>query len=156
MLWIIFLSISAQNSPLTLCDFVSIISINLLMHYFFKLTSMENALKLKSYAFALRIVGASKYLTESKEYILSKQLLRSGTAVGALIREAEFAQSPADFISKMSIALKEANETSYWLSILKDTKYIEGECSLNCVNTNSIYLCKWKRNLIMTSTRAKQ
>ena len=86
---------------------------------------MESPLKLKSYAFALRIVKASKYLTESKEFILSKQLLRSGTAVGALIREAEFAQSPADFISKMSIALKEANETSYWLSILKDIQYIE-------------------------------
>ena len=92
---------------------------------FLKRTSMESPLKLKSYAFALRIVRASKYLTDSKEFILSKQLLRSGTAVGALIREAEFAQSPADFISKMSIALKEANETSYWLSILKDTQYIE-------------------------------
>ena len=86
---------------------------------------MESPLKLKSYAFALRIVRASKYLTDSKEFILSKQLLRSGTAVGALIREAEFAQSPADFISKMSIALKETNETFYWLSILKDTQYIE-------------------------------
>ena len=59
--------------------------------------------------------------------MLSKQVLRSGTSIGALIREAEFAQSRADFVSKMSIALKEANETEYWLSILKDTSYINEE-----------------------------
>jgi four helix bundle protein len=62
--------------------------------------------------------------TEKNEYVLSKQLLRSGTAIGALIREAEFGQSRADFRSKMSIALKEANETDYWLNLLKDTNYI--------------------------------
>lgn len=60
-----------------------------------------------------------------KEYVLSKQVLRSGTAIGALIREAEFAQSRADFIHKMSISLKEANETDYWLNLLFDTKYID-------------------------------
>jgi four helix bundle protein len=75
-----------------------------------KIFSMkENVLKVKSYAFAILIVKASEQLiSERKEYILSKQLLRSGTAIGALIREAEFAQSKADFINKMSIALKEA------------------------------------------------
>ncbi|WP_338062075.1 four helix bundle protein [Wocania ichthyoenteri] len=57
--------------------------------------------------------------------MLSKQLLRSGTAIGALIREAEFAQSKKDFINKMSIALKEANETLYWLDLLKDTNYVQ-------------------------------
>jgi len=61
---------------------------------------------------------------EYKEYVLSKQILRSGTSIGALIREAEFGQSKADFRSKMAIALKEANETEYWLSLLKDTNYI--------------------------------
>ena len=61
---------------------------------------------------------------ERKEFILSKQILRSGTAIGALIREAEFGQSKADFRSKMSIALKEANETDYWLNLLKDTGYL--------------------------------
>lgn len=60
-----------------------------------------------------------------KEYVLSKQLLRSGTSVGALIREAEFGQSKADFIHKLSIGLKEANETDYWLNILYDTDYID-------------------------------
>ena len=78
----------------------------------------NNILKEKSYSFAIQIVKACESLIkERKEYILSKQLLRSGTAIGALIREAEFAQSKADFINKMSISLKEANETGYWLSL---------------------------------------
>ena len=86
----------------------------------------ESPLKSKSYEFAIRIVRMSQFLrTEKKEYVLSKQVLRSGTSVGALIREAEFGQSRADFTNKMSIALKEANETDYWLSILKDTNYID-------------------------------
>ncbi len=86
----------------------------------------ESPLKNKSYSFAIRIVKLSQYLqAEKKEYVLSKQVLRSGTAVGALIREAEFGQSKPDFNSKMNIALKEANESEYWLSILKDTNYIE-------------------------------
>jgi len=86
---------------------------------------MKNVLKEKSYDFSIRIVNLYKYLCETKkEYVLSKQILRSGTAVGALIREGEFAQSKADFISKLSISLKEANETSYWLDLLKDTDYI--------------------------------
>jgi four helix bundle protein len=86
----------------------------------------ESPLKHKSYAFAIRILRLSQYLqNQKKELILSKQLLRSGTAIGALIREAEFGQSKPDFISKMSISLKEANETAYWLSLLKDTNYID-------------------------------
>ena len=84
-----------------------------------------NVLKEKSYAFALRIVKLYKYLCVNKEYVLSKQVLRSGTAVGALVSEAEFGQSKADFISKLSIALKEANETLYWLKLLKDSEYLE-------------------------------
>jgi four helix bundle protein len=88
----------------------------------------EGPLKRKSYEFAIRIVKLAQYLqNERKEYVMSKQLLRSGTAIGALIREAEFGQSKADFTSKMSIALKEANETDYWLYLLKDTEYIEQE-----------------------------
>ena len=87
---------------------------------------MKSPLKDKSYAFAIRVVKLSQYLqAEKKEYVLSKQVLRSGTAVGALIKEAEFGQSKADFISKMSISLKEANETEYWLCLLNDTNYIE-------------------------------
>ena len=86
----------------------------------------KSILKDKSYAFAIRVVKLSQFLqNEKREFVLSKQVLRSGTAIGALIREAEFGQSKADFISKMSISLKEANETEYWLSLLKDTEYIE-------------------------------
>lgn len=74
----------------------------------------KSVLKDKSYAFALRIVKLSQYLqAEKKEFVLSKQSLRSGTAIGALIREAEFGQSKADFTSKMNITLKESNETEY-------------------------------------------
>ena len=86
----------------------------------------------KSYDFAIRIVKLYKYLSkEHNEYVLSKQVLRSGTAIGALIREAKFAQSKADFISKMSIALKEANETHYWIDLLHDTEYINNNMYLN-------------------------
>lgn len=85
----------------------------------------ENVLKDKSYAFAIATVQVAETLVHKrKEYVLSKQLLRRGTAIGALTREAEFAQSRADFISKLSIALKEANETQYLLSLLKDTRYL--------------------------------
>jgi four helix bundle protein len=88
----------------------------------------ENILHTKSYAFAIRIVKLSQYLsTEKKEYILNKQILRSGTAVGALISESEFAQSNADFINKLSIALKEANETKYWINLIHDTQYISSK-----------------------------
>ena len=76
----------------------------------------------KSFDFAVCIVFLNKHLvSDKKEYILSKQIMRSGTAVGALVREAQHAESNADFIYKLSIALKEANETDYWLSLLKDS-----------------------------------
>ena len=86
----------------------------------------SNLVKDKSFDFAVRIVNLSKYLTEQKrEYVLSKQILRSGTAIGALIRESEQAESKADFIHKLAIALKEANETDYWLDLLRKTEYLE-------------------------------
>ncbi|MFA6572406.1 MAG: four helix bundle protein [Bacteroidota bacterium] len=92
----------------------------------------ENVLKKKSYKFAIRIVKLSEYLrTKKNEFVLSKQILKSGTSIGALVREAEFAQSKADFVNKMSIALKEANETEYWINILKDTKYIDEKLFLS-------------------------
>jgi four helix bundle protein len=86
----------------------------------------KNAVMNKSYSFALRVISVYKILSiEKREFILSKQLLRSGTSIGALIKEAEHAQSRPDFINKMNIALKEANETEYWLMLLKDSKYID-------------------------------
>jgi len=85
----------------------------------------ENVIKIKSFSFSVKIVNLYKILTkEKKEFVMSKQLLRSGTSVGALVREAEHAESKADFIHKLSIALKEANESEYWLDLLKETNYL--------------------------------
>ena len=86
---------------------------------------MEQTVERKSFLFAVRIVKLSKHLnTGKKEYVLSKQLLRAGTSIGANIAEAEQAQSRADFISKMNIALKEAVETDYWLRLLQAADYL--------------------------------
>ena len=86
---------------------------------------MENAIKLKSLAFAKRIVNLHKYLcTEKKEFTLSKQVLRSGTSIGANVAEAEYGASKKDFTAKMYIALKECAETIYWLELLWFGKYI--------------------------------
>ena len=80
-------------------------------------------LKDKSYSFAVEIVRLVQYLQqEKKEYVLSKQILKSGTSIGALIHEAVFAQS--DYLNKLAVSLKEANETLYWLNLLRDTDYI--------------------------------
>ena len=90
--------------------------------------SKKGLLKQRSYDFAVRVVNMVRYLQEERrEHVLSKQVLRSGTAIGALVREAEYAQSEADFVSKFSIALKEANETDYWLSLLHDTRYMDDD-----------------------------
>ena len=84
-----------------------------------------NIIRTKSYQFAVRVVNLYKLLVgDRKEFVLSKQLLRSGTSIGANVREAEHAESKADFIHKLSIALKEANETEYWLDLLKETSYL--------------------------------
>ena len=89
---------------------------------------MKNPLKDKSYLFAIEVVRLSQNLIgEKKEYVLSKQILRSGTSIGALIRESEFAASKADFINKLTVSLKEANETEYWLMLLYDTGYLSKE-----------------------------
>ncbi|MBR1535487.1 MAG: four helix bundle protein [Treponema sp.] len=87
---------------------------------------MDNVVADKSKSFAIRIIKFYKYLCdEKKEFILSKQILRSGTSIGANIRESKNAQSKADFISKMNIALKEADETAYWLELLWESEIIE-------------------------------
>ena len=96
---------------------------------------MPNIIEEKSFAFAVRIVNLYKHLNETKkEFVLSKQLLRSGTSIGANIAEAEQAQSTADFISKMSIALKEASETKYWIRLLASTSYLTEAESVSILN----------------------
>ena len=88
----------------------------------------DNQIADKSKAFAIRIIRLYKYITsEKKENILSRQILRSGTSIGANVREALSAQSTADFIAKMQIALKETSETEYWLELLEETEYIPKE-----------------------------
>ena len=87
--------------------------------------SGDNVIVIKSKAFALRIINMYKYLTtDKKEYVLSKQVLRCGTSIGANVKEAIRGQSRADFYAKMSIALKEASETEYWLELLYEANYI--------------------------------
>jgi len=111
----------------------------------------ENIIKDKSYAFALRIVKLYKYLVKDhKEYVLSKQLLRSGTSVGALVRESEYAQSKSDFIHKLSIALKEANETEYWLMLLNDADYLNDKM-YQSIKPDIIELLKLLTAIINTS-----
>ena len=107
----------------------------------------------KSYEFAIRIVNMVKYVKcPAKEYALTNQALRSGTAVGALFREAEFAQSRPDFINKLSVALKECNETLYWLNILKDTEFI-GEREAQSIITD----CRELLAILISSVKtAKQ
>ena len=85
----------------------------------------ENVLKEKSFLFAIRVINLYKFLKkEHKEFVLSQQIIRSGTSVGALVREAEHAESIKDFIHKLSISLKEINETEYWLDLLFATDFI--------------------------------
>lgn len=111
----------------------------------------KSILKEKSFAFAIRIVNLYRYLVEvKKEFILSKQLLRSGTAVGALIREAQNAESKADFIHKLAIAQKECDETLYWLELLFHADYLSQQEFEN-INNDAIELLKMLRSAIITS-----
>ena len=87
---------------------------------------MGSVLEDKSFQFAIKIVELNSFLREGKkEFVLSKQILRSGTSIGANVAEAQYAQSKADFVTKMHISLKEANETKYWLRLLTATKYLD-------------------------------
>ena len=105
----------------------------------------------KSFAFALRIVKLAKYLQkEKKEFVLSKQVLRSGTAIGALVREAEHAESKSDFAHKMNIALKEANETLYWLELLQQADYITDQ-SFKSMQADSEELVKLLVSIVKTT-----
>ena len=110
----------------------------------------ESIVKDKSYQFAIRIVNAYKYLINTqKEFVLSKQMLRSGTAIGALIREGIHAQSRPDFLNKMNIALKEAYETEYWISLLYDTGYFSDDL-YQSIHEDSVELVKLLTSIVKT------
>lgn len=102
----------------------------------------ENVVKNKSFVFAVRVVKLYPFLCEQKkEFVLSKQLLRSGTCVGAMVREAEHAETKNDFKHKMGIAQKEINETIYWLELLKETDYLTKE-QFESLNNDAIEIIK--------------
>ena len=112
---------------------------------------MDNIIETKSFDFAVRIVNLYKLLCEEKrEFILSKQLLRSGTSIGANVREARRAQSTPDFISKLYVALKEADETSYWLELLHETGFITDEM-FNSIYADCEELLKLLTSIIKTT-----
>ena len=112
---------------------------------------MDRTVEQKSFHFAMRIVGLYRYLTETKkEFILSKQLMRSGTSIGTNVAEAEQAQSRADFIAKLSIALKETAETNYWLRLLYATGYIQ-EAEFQSMYSNCVELGKMLTAIIKSS-----
>jgi len=111
----------------------------------------ENVVKIKSFGFAVRIVKLYQFLCEQKkEFVLSKQLLRSGTSVGAMVREAEHAETKNDFKHKMAIAQKEINETLYWLELLKETKYLSIE-QFESINKDAIEIIKLITTIIKTT-----
>ncbi len=116
----------------------------------------DNVICEKSFEFAIRIVELYKDLKDTKkEYVLSKQVLRSGTSIGANIREAVEAQSKRDFISKLSIALKETSETKYWLELLIATNYIESNSGQEILNKNNEIYKILRSIIITTKERAK-
>ncbi len=115
----------------------------------------DSVIREKCMEFSIRIVKLYKYLTEEKrEYIMAKQLLRSGTAIGALIREADYAESKPDFIHKFHIALKEASETEYWLELLNKTDFLSKK-EFESISKDINEICKIIVAIIKTSKGVK-
>ena len=112
-----------------------------------------NVIKDKSFGFAVRVVNLYKVLvSERKEFVLCKQLLRSGTSVGANVREAMNAESNADFVHKLAIAQKECDESCYWLELLRETKYIDDK-EFESLHNDASELLKIIRSIILTSKK---
>jgi len=110
----------------------------------------ENVVKTKSFVFAVRVVKLYQFLVDQKkEYVLAKQLLRSGTSVGAMIREADHAESRNDFKHKMSVAQKEINESIYWLELLKETNFLSKK-EFDSLNADAVELIKMVTAIIKT------
>ena len=111
----------------------------------------ENVVKSKSFSFAVRVVKLYRYLCEQKnEFVLSKQLLRSGTSVGAMVREAEHAETKNDFKHKMGIAQKEINESIYWIELLKETDYLTIE-EFESINLDAVEIIKLITTIIKST-----
>ena len=111
----------------------------------------NNVINVKAKAFAVRIIRMYQYLNDEKrEFVLSKQVLRSGTSIGANVREGIYGQSKADFRAKMNIALKEANETEYWLELLQETDYITKE-QFESIHSDNIELIKLLISIVKSS-----
>jgi four helix bundle protein len=118
--------------------------------------SKGSVIRDKSFAFAVRTVKLCRLLTdERREFVLSKQLLRSGTAIGALVREAEHAESKADFVHKMAIAQKEANETAYWLELLRETELLNQK-EFDSIFSDQVEIGKILASIILTSKGKKR
>lgn len=114
----------------------------------------EDIIKVKSFSFAIRIVNLYKTLVSRNEYVMSKQVLRSGTSIGANIREAKNAESKADFIHKVGISQKEADETLYWLELLQATNYLSNE-EFTSLNNDGIEVLKLIKSIIITAKKNK-
>ena len=111
----------------------------------------ENVVKKKSFLFAVRVVKLNQFLcADKKEFVLSKQLLRSGTSVGAMIREAEHAETKNDFKHKMGVAQKEINETIYWLELLKETDYLTQD-QFESINAEAVETIKLITAILKTA-----
>ncbi len=111
----------------------------------------ENIIKNKSFELAIRIVKLYQYLCiDKKEFVMSKQLLRSGTSVGAMVRESEHSESKADFVHKLAIAQKEINETIYWLELLKATDYLTQE-QFDSINKDAVEIIKLITSIIKST-----
>jgi four helix bundle protein len=114
----------------------------------------ENVIKTKSFSFALRIVKLYQFLSsEKKEFVLSKQLLRSGTSIGALVRESEHAESKPDFIHKLAIAQKEANESDYWLLLLFQSDYLN-QSQYQSLNSDIVEINKILASIIISTKQS--
>ena len=112
----------------------------------------DSVIKDKSYSFALEIIKLCKQLSETNEYVISRQLLKSGTSIGANVEEALAGQSRADFLSKMSIASKEARETNYWLRLLRDSKIIHAQ-QMSKLLTESDSLIRILTSIVKTTAK---
>jgi four helix bundle protein len=115
----------------------------------------ESVIKDKRFLFAKKVIKLYQYLTDKrKEFLLSKQILRSGTAVGALVREVQNAENKADFIHKLTIPQKECNETIYWLELLTETGYLEKK-EFESISGEAASLPKMIRSAILTTKSRK-